>query len=120
MATTIDLGQVMSEDFTHGTEHVQVLGSQSGNIAFNTTNGNIATATKTASGTISLSGATNGKATTATLILTNGGAYTVSWDSNIKWAGGTMPTLTASGVDVLTFICVDGTTWYGAALSDVK
>ncbi len=49
-----------------------------------------------------------------TLILTNGGSQTVNWPASVDWAGGTPPTLTSAGVDVLTFITVDGgTTWYG-------
>lgn len=49
-----------------------------------------------------------------TLILTNGGSQTVNWPSSVDWPGGTAPTLTTSGVDILTFITTDaGTTWYG-------
>lgn len=51
-----------------------------------------------------------------TLVLTNGGSQTVNWPASVDWASGTAPTLTASGVDVLTFLTLDGgTTWYGAA-----
>jgi hypothetical protein len=32
----------------------------------------------------------------------------------VKWPGGTAPTLTSSGVDMLTFTTYDGgTTWFG-------
>lgn len=49
-----------------------------------------------------------------TLYLTNGGSQTVNWPASVKWPGGTAPTLTASGVDILTFTTLDGgTTWYG-------
>ena len=56
------------------------------------------------------------------LDLTNGGAATVTWWSGVKWAGGTAPTLTASGRDVLGFFTHDGgTTWTGLLLGkDVK
>ena len=51
-----------------------------------------------------------------TLVLTNGGSQTVNWPASVDWAGGTAPTLTTSGVDVLEFFTVDGgTTWYGFA-----
>lgn len=51
------------------------------------------------------------------LELTNGGTGAQTWMSGIKWPGGTAPTLTASGVDVLGFITDDGgTTWRGVAL----
>jgi len=49
-----------------------------------------------------------------TLILTNGGSQTVTWPATVDWAAATAPTLTASGVDVITFVSPDaGTTWYG-------
>tara|TARA_Y100001951_G_C11234217_1_gene236440 strand:+ start:244 stop:825 length:582 start_codon:yes stop_codon:yes gene_type:complete len=51
-----------------------------------------------------------------TLILTNGGSQTVTWPATVDWAGGTAPTLTTAGVDVLAFWTVDGgTIWYGFA-----
>ena len=59
---------------------------------------------------------TSGKAGSFTLILTNGGSQTVNWPASVDWAGGTAPTLTTSGVDVITFTTVDGgTIWYGFA-----
>lgn len=58
----------------------------------------------------------SGTACSFTLILTNGGSQTVNWPASVDWAGGTAPSLTASGVDVLTFVTVDGgTNWYGFA-----
>ena len=51
------------------------------------------------------------------LELTNGGTGTQTWFSGIKWPGGTAPTLTTAGVDVLGFITDDGgTTWRGVQL----
>ena len=57
-----------------------------------------------------------------TLYLTNGGSQTVNWPASVDWAGGTAPSLTASGVDVLVFTTVDGgTIWNGfAAAMDIK
>jgi len=51
-----------------------------------------------------------------TLYITNGGSpQVVAWPASVDWAGGTAPTLTASGVDVLVFTTVDGgTIWNGA------
>lgn len=50
--------------------------------------------------------------------LTNGGAYTFAFWSGVKWAGGSVPALTASGVDVLGFYTHDGgTTWRGLLLA---
>jgi 3D (Asp-Asp-Asp) domain-containing protein len=51
-----------------------------------------------------------------TLFLTNGGSQTVNWPGAVDWAGGDAPSLTSSGVDVLTFTTLDaGTIWYGFA-----
>lgn len=64
----------------------------------------------------------SGTAASFILDLTNGGSATVNWWSNVKWAGGTAPTLTSSGRDVLGFFTYDaGTTWTGLVLGkDVK
>ena len=46
------------------------------------------------------------------LELTNGGSAIITWFSGVKWAGGTAPTLTASGKDILGFYSHDGgATW---------
>jgi len=56
-----------------------------------------------------------------TLILTQDGtgSRTATWPAAVKWAGGTAPTLTTTlttGMDVLSFVTVDGgTTWLGFA-----
>ena len=51
-----------------------------------------------------------------TLILTNGGSATLTWPTSVDWAAATAPTLTASGVDVITFTTIDaGAIWYGFA-----
>lgn len=48
------------------------------------------------------------------LELTNGGSSVVSWPVTVKWPNASAPALTASGVDVLSFITDDGgTTWRG-------
>ena len=80
--------------------------------------GNVVTATvDTSANTFTFSNPpSSGDAGSFTLILTNGGSQTVNWPAAVDWAGGTAPTLTASGVDVLTFVTTDaGTTWYGFA-----
>lgn len=74
---------------------------------------------KTASGALTWT-FTNVPATRAfsvLLELTNGGTGTQTWPAAVKWPGGTAPTLTASGVDVLGFITDDGgTSWRGVML----
>lgn len=56
------------------------------------------------------------------LSLTNGGSQTINWWSGVKWAGGTAPSLTSSGRDVLGFFTYDGgTIWTGLLLGkDIK
>lgn len=75
--------------------------------------------TKTISGATTLTFSNppaSGKAGAFTLILTNGGSATVTWPTSVDWAAATAPTLTAAGVDVLTFTTIDaGTIWYGIA-----
>jgi len=86
--------------------------------------GNVVTATvDTSANTFTFSNPpATGKCGSFTLILTNGGSQTVNWPGSVDWAGGTAPTLTTAGVDVLTFTSVDaGTRWYGfLAGADMK
>jgi hypothetical protein len=64
----------------------------------------------------------SGIAASFILDLTNGGSATITYWSGVKFAGGTAPTLTAAGRDVLGFFTHDGgTTWTGLVLGkDVK
>lgn len=81
--------------------------------------------TRTISGTTTLTVSNvpaSGTAASFILDLTNGGSATINWWTGVKWAGGTAPTLTAAGRDVLGFFTHDGgTTWTGLLLGrDVK
>jgi hypothetical protein len=61
---------------------------------------------------VSVSGAAGRAAGGFVLELQNGGAATVTWPSTVDWPGGTAPTLTASGFDVIVCITDDGgTNW---------
>ena len=87
------------------------------------TAGNVVTATvATSTNTFTFSNPpATGKSGSFTLILTNGGSQTVNWPSSVDWSGGSAPSLTSSGVDVLTFTTVDaGTIWYGFSITDMK
>lgn len=56
----------------------------------------------------------SGKCACFSMILTNGGNYTVSWPSSVKWEDGKVPELTKNGIDVLVFLTPNGgTNWYG-------
>lgn len=81
--------------------------------------------TKTISGTTTFTVSnvpTSGSVASFILDLTNGGSATITWWSGTKWVGGTAPTLTTSGRDVLGFFTHDGgTTWSGFVIGkDVK
>ena len=53
-----------------------------------------------------------------TLTLVNGGSQTVNWPGSVDWAGGSAPSLTASGTDILTFFTINGgTLWHGMIAS---
>lgn len=83
------------------------------------------TRTSTANTTWSFTNVPAGRAVTAVLHLTNGGAHTQTWTGiPVRWPGGTAPTLTAgaTAVDVLVFVTHDGgTTWRGNIFGkDVK
>ncbi len=44
--------------------------------------------------------------------ITNGGAFQLTWPAEANWPGGTPPTFTASGVDVVSAYTIDaGVTW---------
>lgn len=55
-----------------------------------------------------------GEASSFSLLLINGGSQTITWPGSVVWPGGSAPTLTSSGEDLLIFTTFDGgTTWYG-------
>ena len=106
-------------------EAVNALGSKSAAFDIDLEDGNVQSLTIT-SGTFNI-GLTNALASNSnslTLIGTNLGAGTPSFISGahggggnaVKWPGGTAPTVTASGTDIITFTTFDGgTQWYGFA-----
>ena len=81
--------------------------------AVDASTGQVWTATIAGATTFTITG-TIPNSTTLVLKLTNGGSAVITWPASIKWPGGTAPTLTAAGVDVVTLFTADGgTTWYG-------
>jgi hypothetical protein len=98
----------------YGTTHNQ-LGSGSGTRDINLILGNFVSATVAGTTTWTFSNPIAAPASIGFVLeLTNGGSAALTWPAAVKWPGGTAPTLTASGVDVLTFITDDGgTTWRG-------
>jgi hypothetical protein len=89
----------------------------------NLNTGNLFTKTISGATTLTVSNVpAAGTSVSFILDLTNGGSAAITWWSGMKWTGGTAPTLTASGRDVLGFFTHDGgTTWTGLVLGkDVK
>ena len=82
-------------------------------------NGNVHTATIGGNLTLTFSNPiASGDATSFVLELTNGGAYTLTFPASVDWEGGTAPTLTAAGIDILVFYTRDGgTIWHGIVSS---
>jgi hypothetical protein len=79
--------------------------------------------TLTAASTFTLSNTAAANSVSSFILdLTNGGAFTITWWSGLKWVGGTAPSLTVSGRDNLGFYTHDGgTTWTGLVLGkDIK
>jgi hypothetical protein len=105
--------------FTDYAETVNAIGGTGGGTQdIDVESGNVVSATvDTNTNTFTFSNpSATGKSCSFTLILTNGGSQTVNWPGSVDWAGGDAPSLTSSGVDILTFMTVDaGTIWYGFA-----
>ncbi len=117
--------QIITAKMKDYSETVNVIGGTGGGTQdIDLTLGNVVTATvDTSANTFTFSNpSASGSACSFTLILTNGGSQTVNWPGGVDWAGGSAPTLTTAGVDILTFTTVDaGTIWYGfAAGLDMK
>jgi len=73
--------------------------------------------------TITLSGTLVGSSVkNIGLVITNGGSGVITWPAAFKWGGGTLPTLTTVGVDIITFMTMDnGATWYNfGQVLDIK
>jgi hypothetical protein len=101
---------------------MQVNGQVSGYVhaltsnTINLNDGNFFTRTITAATAFVFSNPHASRAVAFTLVLTNGGAFSTTWPASVDWPGGVAPTLTAAGVDVLTFFTIDGgTIWHGVA-----
>ncbi len=123
-AMTPSTGAFTTLTATSTSNAVNALGSAGGTRTHNFTLGNVVTATvSTSANTFAVTNPpSSGTYGGFTLILTNGGSQSVTWMTTTIWGGGVAPTLTTSGVDVLTFFTINGgTTWYGFLVgADVK
>lgn len=93
------------------------LGSLTGAVSVDLDDGRFFSGTAVANFSFSLSNVpATGKVVYIMFEITNGGAYTVTWPASFAWPGGSPPTLTAAGVDVIAAYTRDGgTTWRAAA-----
>jgi len=111
--------EISRPKFKDYAETINALGDVGGGTdAIDLTAGNVVSATvSTGAQTFTFTNPpADGVAGSFTLFLTNGGSQTVNWPGAVDWAGGSAPSLTSSGIDVLTFTTLDaGTIWYGFA-----
>ena len=118
--------QVRRPEFIDYAEAVNAIGNTGGGTqSIDLTLGNVVSATQNTSATTYTfdNPSATAKGCSFTLFLTNGASNSGTvWPGAVDWAGGTEPTLTSSGIDILTFTTVDaGTIWYGfAAAIDTK
>ena len=100
----------------YGLEH-SALGSVSGATTIDLLNGNYFSATVAGITTWTFSNPlASPNACGFVIELTNAGSAAITWPATVRWPGGTAPTLTTTGVDVLVFITDDGgTNWRGLA-----
>ena len=90
----------------------------SGTVNLDLTSGKYFYGTTTGSTTFTVTNPpTSGVVGSFTLELTNGGSQTITW-TNGKWAGASAPTLTTSGVDILTGFTRDAGTTVRWALAE--
>ena len=123
--------QITKPRLTDYSETVNAIGSITSGTNADLEDGNVQSVTMTANTfNFGITNALASHSNSLTLIVTNGGLATVTWLSGahggggnaLQWAGGTAPTLTNSGTDILTFTTANGgTNWYGfAAALDVS
>lgn len=107
--------QLERPKFKDYAETVNAIGTITGNTAIDFSAGNVQTVTGNGNCEFSFTNPpATGNAGTLTLLITNGGANTTTWASAVKWPGNVAPTLTTSGIDILSFVTIDaGSNIYG-------
>ena len=105
-------------------ETVNAIGTVTGNTAVDFENGNVQTIEINGACELSFSNPpASGTSGTVTLIITNGGSASVTYAAGdglslsgqlVKWPSNAEPSLTSSGIDIITFLTTDGgSTVYG-------
>lgn len=93
---------LLTPNLKGGTENAINLSNMSGSITVDLSQGAVFYGTVTGATTIVLANVPPaGKAMTFELELTNPGAFAITWPTGSKWPGGTIPTFTAAGVDII-------------------
>ena len=108
-------GIVTNAELKNYAEAVNAIGNAAATQDIDLTLGNVVTATITTGTTFTFSNPPeSGKVGLFVLYLTNGGSQTVTWPISVFWPKNTKPILASSGVDVLSFITINGgSLWYG-------
>ena len=119
----IDAGDYLTATSTNTLTNKTITGVKETKVAMGANNidlsaGNYFTYTLSGAQTLTVSNvASSGSVSAFVLEVTNGGSAALSYFSGVTWAAGTLPTLTAAGVDTLAFFTSDGgTTWRGFVL----
>lgn len=76
--------------------------------------GTVCVVTLTANAVLTFPKAVTGKSFYLALVQGGAGSFTVTWPANVKFSGGTAPTLTltAGKTDLVEFLSLDGVSWY--------
>jgi hypothetical protein len=109
--------------YASGGETTQAVGNIETSVTFDFREGPVKNCTTTTYAVdVDFSNWPAGRAATMVLYLTNGAAVGMTWSGVDRWAGGALPTLTASGIDVVVLFTPDGgTTVVGnVSMTDVK
>jgi len=119
----IDAGDYLTATSTNTLTNKTITGVKETKVAMGANDidlsaGNYFTYTLSGAQTLTVSNvASSGSVSAFVLEVTNGGSAGLSYFSGVTWAAGTLPTLTAAGVDTLAFFTHDGgTTWRGFVL----
>lgn len=95
-----------------------VTGGTTGTVNIDFETGNFFTVTPAALVTITPTNTAASKSQTVSIVIDNAASQTVNF-SGILWAGGTAPTITAAGVDIVTLVSF-GTTVYGTTVQNLS
>lgn len=96
-------------------------GSISGAQSLDLATAQVFTATITGATTFSFANVPTGTFVQMIVVKLTNAAALITWPGTVKWPGGTVPTLTTTGVDVIVLTSFDaGTTWYAQAVKDIK